>query len=146
MNKKLFIAGSAICMGAVGAAYFFYSNAWSKPDTTKVVNPGIFDKNGQLNGNLPVFLEFWATWCGPCRAEAPLVEAASKELQGKVKFVKIDIDRDPQGLHNAFQVDAIPTMVILKPHSKVAFIHTGYINQAQLHRFIDTALKSTKTK
>ena len=62
---------------------------------------------------MPVLVDFWAPWCGPCRAVAPMLETVSQELQGKVKIVKINVD-DNQPLAVRFQVQAIPTLIIFK--------------------------------
>lgn len=62
--------------------------------------------------SLPVLVDFWAPWCGPCRAVAPLVERASQELAGSLKVVKVNVDRAPE-LAERFGVRGIPTLVLL---------------------------------
>jgi thioredoxin 1 len=61
----------------------------------------------------PVLLDFWATWCGPCRATKPMIEKIAEEMKGKIKVVTIDVDKNPKGA-NQFNVMSIPTMFIVK--------------------------------
>jgi len=66
-----------------------------------------------LQANLPVLVDFWAPWCGPCRAMSPVLDAVSQELAGKVKIVKLNVD-DNQQIAVRFGVSAIPTLIIFK--------------------------------
>ena len=66
-----------------------------------------------LDSDLPVLVDFWATWCGPCRALAPHVEAVAHELQGKLKVVKMDIDSNPQ-TPAKYGIRGIPTLLVFK--------------------------------
>lgn len=63
-----------------------------------------------LNSDIPVVVDFWATWCGPCKMMAPVIEELSNELSGRVKIGKIDIDAEP-GLAQQFGVMSIPTCI-----------------------------------
>ncbi|MFV0388138.1 MAG: thioredoxin TrxC [Pyrinomonadaceae bacterium] len=71
-----------------------------------------------LNSKLPVLVDFWAAWCGPCRMVAPLVEEIAKEMAGKAKIGKIDVDQNPQ-TSSRFQVRSIPTLIIYKSGKEV---------------------------
>ena len=62
---------------------------------------------------IPVLVDFWAPWCGPCRAMAPVLDAVSQETQGKAKIVKVNVDENQQ-LAVQFGVQAIPTLVFFK--------------------------------
>lgn len=61
----------------------------------------------------PVLVLFWATWCGHCRILLPVVDELASEYSGRVKFVKIDLDRN-QGLASKYQVQSVPTMIVFK--------------------------------
>lgn len=63
------------------------------------------------NGSRIDFTDFWATWCGPCRMQGPVVEQLSEELDGKVSFFKVDVDEN-QATAEKFGVMSIPTMII----------------------------------
>jgi len=65
------------------------------------------------NKNPLVLVDFWAGWCGPCRALAPIIEELAKDLAGKVLVAKLDVDENPQ-IAEKFQVYSIPTVVIIK--------------------------------
>lgn|SRR3989338_7114396 len=64
-------------------------------------------------------VDFWASWCGPCKIMAPHFEAAAKELKGKVNFGKVDAEHE-SGLAQRFQVMSIPTMILFKDKEQIA--------------------------
>ena len=66
-----------------------------------------------LNSAQPVLVDFWATWCGPCRMLAPVLEEVAKEKEGQVKVCKLDIDQSPD-LAGRYGVMSIPTLMVFK--------------------------------
>ena len=101
--------------------YFFSStkkeDAIMASEFVTDVTDGNF-KNEVLESDLPVLVDFWATWCGPCRAIAPLVEELAQEESGKVKVVKVDIQTNMKtAMH--FGVKNIPTLLVIKNGKEV---------------------------
>lgn len=66
-----------------------------------------------LKSDIPVLVDFWATWCGPCRMLAPTIAELAEELNGKVKVGKVDVDEQP-GLAAKFGVSSIPTLIVFE--------------------------------
>jgi len=86
-----------------------------------------------LKSDIPVLVDFWASWCGPCRMLAPVIEDLAKELSGKAKVGKVNVDEEEQ-LAVQYNIMSIPTVILFKD-GKVAATSTGVKNKAQL---IDT--------
>lgn len=66
-----------------------------------------------INGEKPVLVDFYATWCGPCKAMSPVIEAVGKELAGVARVLKIDIDKN-SAVANQYRIQSVPTLIIFK--------------------------------
>jgi thioredoxin 1 len=71
-----------------------------------------------LKSDIPVLVDFWAPWCGPCKSIAPVLEELAKEFDGKVKIAKVNVDNN-QSLAREYQVMSIPNLVFFKEGKKV---------------------------
>lgn len=72
-----------------------------------------------LESTTPVLVDFWAEWCGPCKMLTPIIEELSKALVGKVKIVKMDIDKNPN-IPSSLGIRSIPTMILFKDGKQLA--------------------------
>lgn len=82
------------------------------------------------NTEVPVLLDFWATWCGPCRMVAPELQAVAEELGSSVKVGKINVDEQPE-LAEQFNISSIPALFVLK-NGKVTATAVGYREKPQI--------------
>jgi thioredoxin 1 len=85
---------------------------------TLSVSDATFEKE-VLQSAEPVLVDFFAEWCGPCKAMAPALEQVAAELKGKVKFAKLDVDQNPE-ITQKYGIQAMPTLLIFKGGEKVA--------------------------
>lgn len=83
-----------------------------------------------INSNQPVLIDFFATWCGSCKTMSPIIEAIGKEVQGKARVLKVDVDKNQQ-LASSLQIQAVPTFVIFK-NGKIVWRHSGAIDKQSL--------------
>ena len=89
--------------------------------------------------DLPVLVDFYATWCGPCKMMAPILEKVNQQIKGKLRIVKIDTDRYPQ-LASRYNIEALPTLVLFKNGKPVGRIE-GVIQPQQLEERLNSITK-----
>jgi thioredoxin 2 len=92
--------------------------------------------------SIPALVDFWATWCGPCRMVSPALEQLATERAGVIKLVKVDVDR-ASALGQRFQIQAVPTLLVLRG-GEVAARQAGAAPVAVLRRWLDDALTEPK--
>lgn len=88
-----------------------------------------------LKSDKPVLVDFWAPWCGPCRAIAPTVEELAGTYADKIKFCKVNVDENPV-TPGKFEIKAIPTLIFFKD-GEAAEHHTGLASKEQLEELIN---------
>ncbi|MGB2692142.1 MAG: thioredoxin [Thermodesulfobacteriota bacterium] len=96
-----------------------------------------------LNSKTPVLVDFWAEWCGPCRALAPVIEEIAEEYGENLKVGKLNVDENP-GAPSAFEIRSIPTLIIFKDGAVVDRA-VGALPKNQIADLIDTVLELKKS-
>jgi thioredoxin 2 len=92
---------------------------------------------------VPVLVDLWAPWCGPCRMVSPALEQVARDLAGQIKLVKVNVDVSP-GISRRFDAQAIPTLLILR-RGQVTARQTGAVPLASLRTWVKTALEGDRT-
>ncbi len=89
-----------------------------------------------LKADTPVLVDYWAEWCGPCKAIAPLLDEVAKEYQGRVKVTKVNID-DNQEVPRKYNIRGIPTLMLFK-NGNMEAMKVGALSKSQLTAFLDS--------
>jgi thioredoxin 1 len=89
-----------------------------------------------LQSSVPVLVDYWAEWCGPCKMIAPILDEISKDYEGKLKIAKLNIDENAQ-TPSKFGIRGIPTLMIFK-NGNVEATKVGALSKSQLTTFIDS--------
>lgn len=105
---------------------------------TNTVSDKTFDME-VLKSTEPVLVDFFAEWCGPCKAMAPALDQVAQELKGKLKVVKLDVDQNP-GVTSQYGIRAMPTLMLFKD-GKVAAQHVGaLVQKKRLEDWINSSI------
>ncbi len=104
----------------------------------KVTEVSDADFESIIASDTPSLVDFWAPWCGPCKAIGPVVEALADEYEGKAKIYKMNVDDNP-ATPGKFGIRAIPTLILFKNGEKIDQV-TGAVGKAQLVDLINKAL------
>ena len=103
----------------------------------KQVSDSSFDQD-VLKSDVPVLVDYWAEWCGPCRMIAPVLEEVSRDYSGRVQVAKLNVD-DNQSIAQRFGVRGIPTLMLFR-NGAVIGTSVGALSKSQLTLFLDSHL------
>lgn len=117
------------------ANLFFTSDPMS--NFIKHVSDASFDVD-VLKSDLPVLVDYWAAWCGPCKMVAPLLEEAATQYGGRVIIAKLNVDENPNSAAK-YGIRGIPTLMLFK-EGKVSATKVGALSRSQLQAFLDDSL------
>ncbi len=87
-----------------------------------------------INSEIPVLIDFFAEWCGPCKSQSPILKELAGELGNRVKVIKMDVDRNPE-IAQRFRIQSVPTIMLFK-NSEVKFRQSGMMSKAQLTKIV----------
>lgn len=93
-----------------------------------------------VQSTVPVVMDFWAAWCGPCKNISPILDDLAAEYAGRVKVVKVDVDKE-QGLAQAFQVKSIPTLAVVVG-GEIKHVETGFQGRPHLEQLFSGLVSS----
>src|SRR5690606_28348366 len=112
---------------------------WVKPSTnSNEMNTKPKSFKELIAGNQPILVDFFATWCGPCKMMQPILEDAAKQLGDKVKIIKVDVDKNPAAA-NSYQVKGVPTLILFR-NGKILWRQSGVVSTSQLLQVIHQAI------
>jgi len=91
--------------------------------------------NNLINSNIPVIVDFHATWCAPCKMQTPIMHEVSKEMHENVKIIKIDVDKNPE-IAARYNIRSVPTILLFK-NGQVKFQQSGVMDKNSLIRLVN---------
>ena len=106
----------------------------SKPIT---IEDSTFEKE-VLQAKIPVLVDFWAAWCGPCQMVAPVVDELAEEYEGRISFGKVDVDQNPR-IASKYGIMSIPSLILFKDGKPVSNM-VGFRPKAQMKQSLDEVL------
>jgi thioredoxin 1 len=110
-----------------------------KMETTSTKPTGNKSAFGDLiNGDIPVLIDMFATWCGPCKMIEPAVKQVAQKMTGKIKVIKIDIDKNPH-VARAYHVQGVPTLILFKK-GKIIWRTSGVMPASQIEKAVTDAI------
>ncbi|MFY9151499.1 MAG: thioredoxin [Prolixibacteraceae bacterium] len=86
--------------------------------------------NSIISDSKPVIVDFHALWCGPCKAQGPILKDLATELGDRVRVIKIDVDQNP-GIAGQYQIQSVPTLIVFQ-NGKILWRHSGVVSKSQL--------------
>ena len=95
-------------------------------------------ENDVLNASLPILVDFWAEWCGPCKQIAPILDEISKEKQGMIKIIKLNVDDNPE-ISQKYGVQGIPTLMLFNKGQLIGS-KVGSLPKSSLTEWIEASL------
>lgn len=146
MYKKILLTACSVTIVSwlAWSVFTHLATAFIKPELASSSSEHVRETSdatfGQdvLNAGQPVFVDFYATWCGPCQFMTPVVDELSKQYQGKVRFFRVDIDKNP-GLAEKYQIQSIPALKIFDS-GKIVDDALGVTEEAVLREKIDRVI------
>ena len=91
--------------------------------------------NELINSDMPVLVDFYATWCGPCKTMSPILDDVAKQVQGKARVIKVDVDKNQQAAAT-YQVRGVPTLILFK-NGKQLWKQSGVVSANELVNLIN---------
>jgi thioredoxin 1 len=87
-----------------------------------------------INGDMPVLVDFYADWCGPCKMMAPVLSEIAAEYQGRIKVIKVDVDRNPE-VAKAYRIQGVPTLILFR-NGQILWQQAGVVPAHRLRQVI----------
>lgn len=137
LGRRFFLFVGLTVLAALGSSDRLSGNP-SRDSLAAEVTDDSFEKE-VLKSKVPVLVDLWAVWCGPCRMYGPIVEKVAKDYEGKLKVVRVDVDKNPR-LSRDYQIRAIPTTLLFRK-GKLVKTWVGLVPESDLKREVNKIVK-----